>query len=109
MKTKQPLQCENSLQALRTPDSDSSAADRRSIMAKISNPVGIFTNRQLQFFADLVEQSGEEMDVLGEDASILHPQNSSTFQLTILYVQVKLTTAFSLALVGPVDGLAPFT
>eukprot|EP00408_Alexandrium_pacificum_P063918 CAMPEP_0171176968 /NCGR_PEP_ID=MMETSP0790-20130122/12003_1 /TAXON_ID=2925 /ORGANISM="Alexandrium catenella, Strain OF101" /LENGTH=250 /DNA_ID=CAMNT_0011641863 /DNA_START=47 /DNA_END=799 /DNA_ORIENTATION=+ len=84
----------------------SSATDCRAVMAKIGNPVGVLANGKLQLLPDMLEQRGKEVDVLWEDARILHPQDPRALQQAILQVQVELSAALGLALIRPVDGLA---
>mmetsp|Transcript_139057 Transcript_139057/g.444080 ORF Transcript_139057/g.444080 Transcript_139057/m.444080 type:complete len:216 (-) Transcript_139057:13-660(-) len=77
-------------------------------MAQIRDPVSVLSNRHLQLPAHMLQQGGEEVYVLREDARILHAEDSGALQLAILNVQVELTAALGLTLIMPVHRLAAF-
>eukprot|EP00490_Sorites_sp_Unknown_P023964 CAMPEP_0114694386 /NCGR_PEP_ID=MMETSP0191-20121206/70114_1 /TAXON_ID=126664 /ORGANISM="Sorites sp." /LENGTH=169 /DNA_ID=CAMNT_0001989193 /DNA_START=125 /DNA_END=631 /DNA_ORIENTATION=+ len=77
-------------------------------MTKVRNPMGVFSKRQLQLLAHMLKQSGEEVNVLRENAGILHSEDSCALQGIVLNVQVKFSTALGLALIRPIHSLAAF-
>mmetsp|Transcript_24405 Transcript_24405/g.69377 ORF Transcript_24405/g.69377 Transcript_24405/m.69377 type:complete len:230 (+) Transcript_24405:194-883(+) len=77
-------------------------------MAQIRDPMSVLSNRHLQLPAHMLQQGGEEVYVLREDARILHAEDSGALQLAILNVQVELTAALGLTLIVPVHHLAAF-
>lgn len=58
------------------------------IKTKIGNPMCIFTNGDTQIFCNMINKSRKEMNILNENISILHSNNSCTFQLSILKKKV---------------------
>merc|ERR1719235_1331039 len=81
----------------------SSAAHGGPVVAEVCDPVGVLAHRQLQLLAHVVEERREEVDVLREDAGVLHPQDPGALQVPALDVEMELTAALGLALVSPVD------
>ena len=78
-------------------------------MAHIGNKVCILSNGNLELLCHMVNQGGKEVNVLYKYVCILHPNNAGALELSILQIQMKLTAALVLALVGPIHSLASLT
>ena len=65
--------------------------------------MSILADLQTELTRDVVNQCREKVNVLGEDRGVLHAQDTGAFELVILAIEVQLTAAFGLPLIGSVD------
>jgi len=79
------------------------ATRRRTIVAKIGDPVSVFSNRDIQLLCHVVNESRKEVDILDKDIGILHSNNPCALEFTLFQIKMKLTTTLVLALILPIN------
>ena len=65
---------------------------RVAVVREAGDEVGVRTNLEAKLLSDMIEECGEEMNVLREDRGVLHAEETRTTELTVFDIQMKFST-----------------
>lgn len=77
-------------------------------MAEICDPMSVFTNRHVKLLGNVINHRCKKVNILNKDVRILHSNNASALEFTILQVEMQLSATLGLPLIRPINSLTAF-